>query len=382
MTAKTKLILINCARLVSFILILLLLLYGISFLLEPKNNDDAAGFVNPNAGGYLSLEKDTLDVFIVGNSDAYSGFSPMEMWKAYGFTSYISGTGKQMVGESYRVVEACFKTQKPKVVILETDQLYTSSNSLKIVARDVRKQVYNQFSVLDYHDRWKQFDPKTAFKQKSYSARFASKGQFVSGAKVPYRGKEYIKKTKKREEINPLFVRKLDELNALCKKNGAQLILVQVPSQTTWTYARHNAVSDYAEKNGIPFLDMDLKRKEIGFSWKTDSRDGGNHLNCYGAKKVSLYVGQYIKDHVQLEDKRQNAAYAGWNDDYTAYIKHLAEGGDVEKRKGPTAGQNSNPVPKGRHRKGGCETVNCKYLFRCVVPGQVFCFAGEILPVL
>ena len=59
MTAKTKLILKNCTRLVSFILILLLLLYGISFLLEPKNNDDAAGFVNPNASGYLSLEKDT-----------------------------------------------------------------------------------------------------------------------------------------------------------------------------------------------------------------------------------------------------------------------------------------------------------------------------------
>lgn len=87
--------------------------------------------------------------------------------------------------------------------------------------------------------------------------------------------------------------------------------MVQVPSQTTWTYARHNAVNDYAKKNGIPFLDLDLKRKEIGFSWKTDSRDAGNHLNCYGAKKVSLYVGQYIKNHVQLEDKRQNAAYAG-----------------------------------------------------------------------
>lgn len=176
MTAKTKLILKNCTRLVSFILILLLLLYGISFLLEPKNNDDAAGFVNPNASGYLSLEKDTLDVFIVGNSDAYSGFSPMEMWKNYGFTSYISGTGKQLIGESVRAVEECLKTQKPKVVILETDQLYTNSNSAQVIARDARKQILNQFSVLEYHDRWKQFDPKTAVKRKSYSARFASRG--------------------------------------------------------------------------------------------------------------------------------------------------------------------------------------------------------------
>lgn len=345
MQDKTKLIWKNCTRLVSFLLILLLLLYGVSFLLEPKNNDDAAGFVNPNAGGYMSLEKDTLDVFIVGNSDAYSGFSPMEMWKAYGFTSYISGTGKQLIGESVRTVEECLKTQKPKVVILETDQLYTKSETFKVIARDLRKQVYGQLSVLDYHDRWKTFDPKTAFTKKHYSARFASKGQFVSGAKVPYHGKEYLKKTKKREAINPLFVRKLDELNALCKKNGAQLILVQVPSQTSWTYERHNAVSDYAKKAGVPFLDMDLKRKEIGFSWKTDSRDGGNHLNCYGAKKVSLYVGQYIKDHVQLEDKRQNAAYADWNADYVAYKKHLQAGGDVEKRKGPAAGKKAPVEP-------------------------------------
>lgn len=32
-------------------------------------------------------------------------------------------------------------------------------------------------------------------------------------------------------------------------------------------------------------------------------------------------------------------------------IKHLKEGGDVEKRKGPTAGQNKNPVPNDRHKK-------------------------------
>ena len=162
-----------------------------------------------------------------------------------------------------------------------------------MIARDARKQILNQFSVLEYHDRWKQFDPKTAVKRKAYSARFASKGQFVSGVPRCRIGARNIsKKTKKRDQINPLFVRKLDELNALCKKNGAQLILVQVcRPKTTWTYARHNAVNDYAKKNGIPFLDLDLKRKEIGFSWKTDSRDAGNHLNCYGAKKSIALCG-------------------------------------------------------------------------------------------
>lgn len=318
----------NSARLLSFVLILLLLLQGLSFLLEPKNNDADAGFVNPNANGYLSLQENTLDVLIVGNSDAYSGFSPMEMWANYGFTAYVSGTGHQLVGESYRILEEVLKRQKPKVVILETDELYTRTNSLKIMTKDLRRAVYGQFSVLDYHDRWKVFDIKTAFAPKVYSARFASKGQFVSGAVVPYSGKEYMKKTDEREKINTLFLSRLGEMAKLCRKNNIQLILVQVPSQTSWTYQRHNAVSDWAKGNNVPFLDLDLKRREIGFDWKTDSRDGGNHLNCYGAKKVSLYVGEYIKKHVQLEDRRKDPAYAQWNTDYQAYLNKIADGGE------------------------------------------------------
>lgn len=328
MSAKTKLFFKNMAKLISFLLILVLLLYGLSFVLEPKNNDVDAGFVNPNASGYLSLEENTLDVLIIGNSDAYSGFSPMEMWNSYGFTSYVSGTGHQMIGESMNILKKALEHQKPKVVILETDELYTKSNSFRIITRDLKRLIYDQFSVLNYHDRWKTFDIKTAFAPKQYSARFAAKGQFVSGAVVPYSGNEYMKKTKRCEDINPLFLSGLDDFAQLCEENDIQLILVQVPSQSSWTYQRHNAVSKYAKEKNLPFLDMDLKRQEIGFDWTKDSRDGGNHLNCYGAKKVSLYVGAYIKSCVDLEDKRQNPQYADWNADYQAYLENVVAGGD------------------------------------------------------
>lgn len=323
MSEKVKLILKNCVRLLSFILILTLLLYGLSFILEPKNNDVDAGFVNPNANGYLSLEENSLDVLFVGNSDAYSGFSPMEMWNDYGFTSYVSGTGRQMIGESFETVKKAAQRQKLKAVVLETDGLYTSTDSFKIVARDIRRFVFDHFSVFDYHDRWKTVDMKTAFSKKQYSARFASKGQFVSGAIVPYNGGEYMKKTDKRDSINPFFVKTLDEMVKFCQKNDITLILVEVPSQSSWNMKRHNAVADYAEKNGIAFIDLNVNRDEIGFDWTKDSRDGGNHLNCYGAQKVSKYVGKYIKDNVELTDKRSDPAYESWNADFNEYKENL-----------------------------------------------------------
>ena len=106
-------------------------------------------------------------------------------------------------------------------------------------------------------------------------------------------------------------------------------------------------------------------------------------------------MGQYIKNHVQLEDKRQNAAYAGWNEDYTAYIKHLEEGGDVEKRKGPTAGQTTTLCRMTGLRKNSpipaTLTIPPFKLFlsnkdtktvAVLMLRQLFCFADQTLPVL
>jgi len=48
------------------------------------------------------------------------------------------------------------------------------------------------------------------------------------------------------------------------------------------------------------------------------------HLNYAGALKMSVHMGQYLKDNYNLEDKRAVAEYQAWNErkqDY--YIEHL-----------------------------------------------------------
>ena len=51
----------------------------------------------------------------------------------------------------------------------------------------------------------------------------------------------------------------------------------------------------------------------------TDSRDGGNHLNYSGAKKISVWLGDYLAKDYQLEDHRKDRRYQRWQQDVSAY---------------------------------------------------------------
>ena len=57
---------------------------------------------------------------------------------------------------------------------------------------------------------------------------------------------------------------------------------------------------------------------EIGLDWKTDSKDGGNHLNLYGAIKVSDYIAEYIHENLEIPDRRSDK---NWNKEYKEYTK-------------------------------------------------------------
>ena len=86
----------------------------------------------------------------------------------------------------------------------------------------------------------------------------------------------------------------------LCRKEGIRLLFVGTPTPKNWDYRRHNGVSDYAARRKVPFLDMNLLEKELNIDWERDSRDEGDHLNTYGAEKVSRYLGDYLKENYGL----------------------------------------------------------------------------------
>ena len=103
----------------------------------------------------------------------------------------------------------------------------------------------------------------------------------------------------------------LDKMIELCEKNGAELVLLRLPN-IFWTKNLNQMIQKLADEKGLTFLDYNTFPKEYGLNWRTDTTDKGDHMNVVGNEKVSNYLGQYMKEHYNFEDKRDNPDYASW----------------------------------------------------------------------
>ena len=90
-------------------------------------------------------------------------------------------------------------------------------------------------------------------------------------------------------------------------------MLYSGPSPVNYNYKKHNGLAAYAKEQKIPYLDLNLKQKELGIDWQMDTVDKGDHLNLTGARKVTRYLGNYLKENYELPDHREEQSYREWN---------------------------------------------------------------------
>lgn len=109
----------------------------------------------------------------------------------------------------------------------------------------------------------------------------------------------------------------------LCRENGAQLLLVELPSVTSWNAARHRGVAEFAVARGLEFLDLNLLYDQMGLDGAVAFRDAGNHLNVTGATAVTAYLGRYIARQYRLPDLRGNSRYANRQEEWVCYRRFV-----------------------------------------------------------
>ena len=71
---------------VLFVCGLILLLIPVSMLVNPKDNTVDAGMRDISANGILAEPEQLVDVLIIGDSESYSSFVPLQIYDEYGYT--------------------------------------------------------------------------------------------------------------------------------------------------------------------------------------------------------------------------------------------------------------------------------------------------------
>ena len=298
---------------------LLAILLVSGFVFKPKDNMKESGIEDFQTNGIRSEKENTIDVLILGDSLSYAGIAPIVMYQDYGITSYVCGSSGQQMFDTYRYLKIAFETQKPKYVILETDALYRKFD----VADSVGSDILEALPVFRYHDRWKQLELSDFKGEVNYTAVNDHKGYRYNDTIKGIPNRDYMIETTDIQDMTELSKQYFDEIATFCKENGAELILLSVPSVKNCNYKKHNAIQKLADKYGVEFINMNLMKNEVPIDWEVDTRDKGDHLNHTGATKVTSYLGKYLFENKDLEDHRMDEKYSHWNKSLEEYLKTI-----------------------------------------------------------
>lgn len=294
-------------RVISFGLLLVMLLLLASFLLDPVRlglQDD----ISERERYFLNLmaeERDMVDVVVMGDSESYTLMSTHKLWQDSGIAAYIGGKSGEWIGESYMSLLDILKKQSPKLVVLETNELFSDRKTERDMGAFIKEYALHAFPVLRYHRFWKNENKSPLPMQFN--------GFEYRNAVAAYTGGEYMHETTEKEDINIVRMYFLNKIRIKCAKEGIALLLVSAPSPLNHTMKRHNCISDYARKYDIPYIDMNMMTEELGIDWNLDTLDQGDHLNYSGCMKTTAYLEQYMKEHYRLPDRRSEKRYEEWN---------------------------------------------------------------------
>ena len=296
-----------------FLLLLFFLLALLSQYFLPKGNTLEDGIQEPELYAFLGEPENSLEAVVLGDSIPLSSFIPAYLWRDYGIPSYVCAATAQKPSDGYFLLKRFFRTQSPKVVLYETDQLYLDTAASDLL----QAEALSRLPVFQYHDSWKFVRPNRLLSSPGYTETNPLKGYHLRKTPEGLRGDPaYLAQEEEMEPISFWNRLCLERTLALCQKRGAQLVLYTAPNAATWTQGKHLAMAALARELAIPYLDANGENLDI--NWNIDTLDRGEHLNYRGAAKVTAWLGAYLQTQ-GLEDRRDSAAYASWQEDLETF---------------------------------------------------------------
>ncbi len=319
----------RAAASLGFVLVLGVILSGVSFTFERKESTERYSKFWENPQEY--------DVWFIGNSHVYYAINPMELWNQQGIRSYDLAAPGAYLAQTYWTLMCALEHCQPEVLVLDPHKvnfdtkhqdsqkgtIHTGWDAIPFSLTKIkgaidlfdtweeRLEYVCGFSI--YHNRWEELG------QEDFKAPCSVNKGFMFNTRIIDKSDYQIKQTKKIYQTDTAGFIYLEKIIEVCEDRGIELLLMEVPfCRSKKDQTVMNAVSNMAKEHEIPFLKL---TDEGIVDYGVDYADGG-HVNLFGSKKITQYMGEYLKENYQLQDGRKVKETAEkWNADYEAYLQ-------------------------------------------------------------
>ncbi len=341
-----------------FTLFLFLALSGFGRILY--ENDDTQKRWNY----FYDLPENSLEILILGNSHAYSTYSPNIIDAICETNSYVLASNSQKLEQTFFNLKEALKSQKPKVIVIQSsvlsgdswktqngdyrvysnlDGMRFSKNYLNalIEQRPLNDYLNTLVPILRNHANWKTTElisenmarmenPKT----KGY--RGFSPRESKMGDDVMNKFKQADKTDYSDFEISSTDLIYLEKIKKLSEEKKFKVLYVMSPKypdiiNPSYQY-KSKALENALKGLGHEFVDFNLLKDEIGL--EKQSFENGfiahQHTSYYGAIQVSKYLASYLnKNHLKSTRKLSNAL---WKKRISSEKEYLLFGKDSLKK--------------------------------------------------
>lgn len=324
----------SVAKIVGFVAALALVLGSLAGVLAYKNT--TIGITR----ALHELPRDSVDVLILGSSHAYMGIDTGVLWDDYGIASFIYGGDGQPLWSTYYYLKEALQTQHPRLVVLEVftassesdylDHAFTVTNTfgemslqnklgnkLASVEADALADFVAEYPV--YHGRYDELTREDFVPDKGEKGAGAWKGSLLKYARHAVPENPDVSDVTEAKTLTYKNGEYLTRIIDLLEREGIPLVMIAAPDLVSPEEQKaYNAVAELAEARGIPFVNYNLLRDEVGLDFTgedTDLADEFGHLNSVGAGKLTRHLGTWLTERYDVPDRRGDARYASWQAD-------------------------------------------------------------------
>lgn len=299
---------------------------------------------------------DTIETIFLGASIVANGVTPMELYEQYGICAYNLGMEQQPMQSSYYWLEEAYRLQggSLKTVVLDVSMLRKEPDYEEFYRKTLDAMPFSKIKwravsdytdgslneilsylvpLFSYHSRWAELGEedftRSDYVKKSYTRGYnytISTEYFQSyTAETMSVLSSYPDESVEEQTMNTASLYYLRQMIEFCDVHNLKLVLMKTPGQSLGS-AGYNAVQSIADEYGLDFLDFNYEplKSEIGYNHATDSTDGG-HMNYYGAKKLTAWLGKYLTEECGATDVRGDEDYAFMEEQLAEYREKITD---------------------------------------------------------